>query len=169
VSKPLKGFKPQLAKIKHEHAKRTTQRLPAKPIKKGGRRLNVPPSKYSTAKQSKTIMKKRPSASSRQGYIQAEFDFTGCHGRQTRNDALKTCRVSKRQAAIRSMVANAPNGMTRQEIADALDVPVNHITKPVFDLVVTGELVETAQTRLSRWGKHAAVLVSSSRSENPLF
>jgi hypothetical protein len=114
-------------------------------------------------------MKKRPSASSRQVYKQAEFDFTGCHSRQTRSDALKTCHVSKRQAAIRSMVASAPNGMTRQEIADALEVPVNHITRPVLDLVVTGELVETVQTRLSRWGRHGAVLVSSTRSENPSF
>jgi hypothetical protein len=114
-------------------------------------------------------MKKRPSASSRQVYKQAEFDFTGCHSRQTRSDALKTCHLSKRQAAIRSMVANAPNGMTRQEIADALQVPVNHITRPVLDLVVTGQLMETAQTRLTRWGKHACVLVRTTHPDLPSF
>ena len=112
-------------------------------------------------------MSKRPSKSSPQGYVQAEFDFTGCHSRQTRDNALKTCHVSKRQDSIRSMVANAPNGMTRQEIADALDVPVNHITRPVLDLVVAGQLMETAQTRLTRWGKPACVLVRTTQSDLP--
>jgi len=105
-------------------------------------------------------MKKRRSASSRQDYIQAEFNFTGCHSRQTQRIAVKACGDSTRQTTIRRLVANALNGLTRQEIADALDVPVNHITKPVFDLVVSGDLVESAETRITRWGKRAAVLVS---------
>jgi hypothetical protein len=112
-------------------------------------------------------MKKRRRASSRQGYTQPEFDFTGCHSRQTQSIALKTCSASKRQAAIRQLVANAPNGMTRQELADALDVPVNHITKPVFDLVVSGYLIETAQTRLTRWGKRACVLACTTPTNLP--
>jgi hypothetical protein len=114
-------------------------------------------------------MKKRSRASSRQGYTQPEFDFTGCHSRQTQSIAVKTCIASKRQAAIRQLVANAQNGMTRQEIADALDVPVNHITKPVFDLVVSGDLIETAQTRVTRWGKRAVVLVTSNCTLTPVF
>jgi hypothetical protein len=114
-------------------------------------------------------MNQRPSASSRQGFIQPEFNFTGYHSRQTQRAALQTIGTSKRQESIRKLVANAPNGLTRQEIADALEVPVNHITKPVLDLVVSGDLVETAETRLTRWGKRAVVLVCSHVSTVPGF
>jgi hypothetical protein len=114
-------------------------------------------------------MNQRPSASSRQVFFQPEFAFTGYHSRQTQRASVRTLGASKRQESIRKLVANAPNGLTRQEIADALEVPVNHITKPVLDLVVAGDLVETAETRLTRWGKRAVVLVCSHVSTVPGF
>jgi hypothetical protein len=101
-------------------------------------------------------------------YKQQEFDFTGCHSRRTRDNAFKTCRTSKRQTEILSLFSIAKDGLTRQEIADRLDIPVNHITRPVLDLIVAGELLETNQTRLTRWGKSACVLVRTSPTDLPL-
>jgi hypothetical protein len=101
-------------------------------------------------------------------YKQEEFDFTGCHSRRTRDSSFRTCRTSKRQNEILSLIASAEDGLTRQEIADGLNVPVNHITRPVLDLIIEGELLETNQTRLSRWGKSACVLVRTSTTDLPL-
>jgi hypothetical protein len=100
-------------------------------------------------------------------FRQQEFDFTGCHSRQTRDNAFKTCRTSKRQREILSLFSIAKDGLTRQEIADRLDIPVNHITRAVLDLVIAGELLETNQTRLSRWGKSACVLVRTAPTDLP--
>lgn len=100
-------------------------------------------------------------------YTQQEFDFTGCHSKRTRESSFRTCRTSKRQAEILSLFANAVDGLTRQEIADRLSIPVNHITRAVLDLIVAGELIETSQTRLTRWNKSAVVLVRSTPAELP--
>ena len=100
-------------------------------------------------------------------FRQQEFDFTGCHSRQTRDNAFKTCRTSKRQTEILSLFSIAKDGLTRQEIADRLDIPVNHITRAVLDLIIAGELLETNQTRLSRWGKSACVLVRTAPTDLP--
>ncbi len=100
-------------------------------------------------------------------YKQEEFDFTGCHSRRTRDSSFRTCRTSKRQNEILSLITSAEDGLTRQEIADGLNVPVNHITRAVLDLIVSGYLLETAKTRLTRWGKNAAVLIRSDPAELP--
>jgi hypothetical protein len=101
-------------------------------------------------------------------FKQQEFDFTGCHSRQTRDNAFKTCRTSKRQAEILSLFSIAKDGLIRQEIADRLDIPVNHITRAVLDLLIAGELLETNQTRLTRWGKPACILIRTAPTDLPI-
>lgn len=66
-----------------------------------------------------------------------------------------------RRARILDAVRRAGSaGMTRDELAVALTLPIQSVTSPVRQLLDAGELRELEITRPTRWGHAAAVLVA---------
>lgn len=83
----------------------------------------------------------------------------GQHARKTRREAA----TSKRPPLIEiilNLVRNCgTRGATRDEIAIAIERPVQSVCGPVLVLLNDGAIVETAVCRPTRWGKPAAVVV----------
>jgi hypothetical protein len=91
------------------------------------------------------------------------FD-TGRHARETRANAYAAAmpRRQRRRDAIELHVAGCgARGATRWEIADALAIPYTSVCAPVLDLLTSGRLRETPQTRPTAYGSPAAVIVSA--------
>ncbi|WP_144059498.1 hypothetical protein [Rhodopirellula sallentina] len=87
----------------------------------------------------------------------------GGHAARTRADAAASSlpKSQSRRDAIELHVAGCgADGATRWEIHVALAMPYSSVCSPVHELVVTGRLRETERTRLTAYGKPAAVLVS---------
>ena len=70
---------------------------------------------------------------------------------------------SRRQQIVDHVGRCGGHGATRDEIAEAIGRPVHTITGPVMALVRSGRLVSTPQTRLTRYGFPAVVLVAAKR------
>jgi len=79
-------------------------------------------------------------------------------------DAMRSART--RRDAVELAVASAGrDGMTRHEVADAIGCPVHGLCRAVIDLRESGRIIETERTRLSPYGRPAAVLVSGLLSD----
>lgn len=80
---------------------------------------------------------------------------------QTKRDACRASRsqrISRRQSIL-SMLENAgANGLTREEIANALAVKEGYVSSPVLYLLSTGDACECG-TRVSKAGRLVAVVV----------
>ena len=97
-------------------------------------------------------------------YRQLDLLDHGLHAGQTRAQAARDAlpKQPRRRDAIELHVATCDRyGATRQEIADALQMPIQSVCGPVLALLTEGRLRETDRTRVTRNGKPAAVLVSA--------
>lgn len=66
-----------------------------------------------------------------------------------------------RRARMAAYVASCgPYGATRDDIAAALELPIQSVTGPVRELLDAGEVHETARSRPTRLGAAARVLVA---------
>ena len=89
------------------------------------------------------------------------FDY-GRNAQETQRESyLATIGTrSKRVAEVLNLVANAgDNGLTRNEIAEALKVPTSSCTSAIQKLLKDHVLVETDQRRQSSFGRDNAVVV----------
>ena len=84
---------------------------------------------------------------------------SGIYAQAMRRAALTGKRPPRLVPVTDAVHAAGPRGMTRDEISQAIGVPVYFLTKTVLDLVKDGELVETARIRKTRYGRNAVVLV----------
>jgi hypothetical protein len=88
----------------------------------------------------------------------------GCHAGQTRAESARQAAPhghARRDAMERHIVTAGSHGATRDELAIALDLPVQSITGPVSELLAAGRIKENGRKRPTRYGRPAAVLISS--------
>lgn len=78
-------------------------------------------------------------------------------------DRVREKAGSRRQAVLEA-VRGSRAGLTRDEIAEKLWLPVHAICPRVSELLRAGQLIETKDTRLTRAGCPAAVLMDAARA-----
>lgn len=66
----------------------------------------------------------------------------------------------RRDTVLKFVRGRGIRGATRDEIAEGLSLPVQSVCSPVLALIERGELREKGQTRTTRYGKPAAILVA---------
>lgn len=66
----------------------------------------------------------------------------------------------RRARVLAHIVSQGSMGATRDELSVALDAPVQCLCSAVRQLLDSGDIVETTQTRLTRLGSPAAVLIA---------
>ena len=84
--------------------------------------------------------------------------------RQTRaaaHEAAKPKRKRYRDAIELAVAGSSVRGMTAFEIHVALSIPYSSVQSPVLELIELGRLRRTGETRLTPYGKNAAVIVSA--------
>jgi len=89
------------------------------------------------------------------------FDY-GRHAAETRAIAAAAAidNGPTRREQIAAYVAGCGrNGATRQEIADALALPIQSVCGPVLAMLRSGRLIETDRRRDTKNGKPAAVVI----------
>lgn len=84
---------------------------------------------------------------------------TGVYAKATRRAAMKGARRPRLLEVTDLVHAAGPRGMTRDEISQAMGLPVHVLCGPVLTLLKDGQLVETARLRKTRLGAKATVLV----------
>lgn len=75
-------------------------------------------------------------------------------------EAAATRQPGRRALIVAYIVNCGRRGATRDDIAAALDLPIQCVCGPVRDLLDAGEIHETAETRPTRLGSAARVLVA---------
>lgn len=89
------------------------------------------------------------------------FDF-GATAKKTRRKALASRndsdRCERRNLVLTEIAAAGERGLIRAEVADRLNLDINHITGPVSELLKRQRIYERGDTRLTRFGKPAAIL-----------
>lgn len=88
------------------------------------------------------------------------FDY-GQHAKATRRQAVNAKRQPLIEATLNAVRSCGPRGATRDELAIALDRPVQSVCRPVLDLLRDGSIVEPGDMRKTRYGKFAAVVVDA--------
>jgi len=86
------------------------------------------------------------------------YDY-GQHSKATRRQAATAKRQPLIEIILNFVRSCGPRGATRDEIAIAIDRPVQSVCRPALALLNDGALIETAECRLTQWGKPAAVVV----------
>lgn len=74
----------------------------------------------------------------------------------------------RRARVMEYVAAQGSLGATRDELSVALDAPVQCLCSAVRQLLDSGDIVETKQTRLTRLGSPAAVLIARRGAEGKL-
>ena len=95
---------------------------------------------------------------------QCLFDV-GVHSKATR--AISYANAIEKGASRRARIfefvrSQDAHGGTRQEIADALELPIQSVCGPVLALLRSGRLIETPSRRDTKHGKPAVVIVAAS-------
>ena len=81
------------------------------------------------------------------------------HSRQTRDAALASLDdLSVLKRRIVELLLARPDGLTREEIADEVFRPLSSICGRVAELEKAGLVVSTADTRPTRYGRHATIV-----------
>jgi len=75
--------------------------------------------------------------------------------------SMRTTAPTIHERVRRYIAERGPAGATRQEVAIALDLPINTATPRVRELIQAGAIRETDRTRPTTSGCQAAVLVAS--------
>lgn len=111
------------------------------------------------------LPKRRPSHDAAQSRPrQLDLIDHGLHSAKTRAVAATAASKTKesRRDRIELYVARCgQRGCTRHEISEALSIPYTSIPSAVLALLASGRIRETERTRLTAFGKPAAVLVSA--------
>ena len=88
------------------------------------------------------------------------YDY-GQHARATRSQAATAKRQPLIETVLKLVRSCGTRGATRDEIAIAIERPVQSVCRPVLDLLNDGAIIETAECRPTRWGKLASVVVDA--------
>ena len=94
---------------------------------------------------------------------QLELFDTGANAKETRalaGKASQTGTARRRDAILQFVIRCGWHGATRIEISRGINAEINFVTRPVLDLIESGELVETARRRKTPSGCTAVVLVA---------
>jgi hypothetical protein len=86
----------------------------------------------------------------------------GLNATQTRAIAAAaslTKAPTRRELIADYVHSQGTTGATRQQISDALDLPIQSVCGPVLSMLVSGRLIETDRKRDTSNGKPAAVIV----------
>lgn len=82
----------------------------------------------------------------------------GQHSRATREAALKSKRQPNIERVLMAIRESGERGLTRDEIAMQLGIPVQSVCSPVLSLLRDQAIHETKDLRKTRWGAFATVL-----------
>lgn len=82
---------------------------------------------------------------------------TAKQNRNSNYNAIKP-ELGWRQHQVHELLKSHPNGLTRQEIATHLNLPINSITGRVKELEAMHLIENSGETRLSSYGKSGVVV-----------
>jgi len=88
------------------------------------------------------------------------YDY-GQHSKATRRQAATAKRKPLIEIVLNFVRSCGTRGATRDEIAIAIERPVQSVCSPVLALLNDGAFIETAECRPTQWGKLAAVVVDA--------
>jgi hypothetical protein len=91
------------------------------------------------------------------------LDDYGQHSRATQKAAAKLKRTPNIERVLLAIRDSGARGLTRDEIAMKLAIPVQSVCSPVLSLLRDQAIEETKELRKTRWGAFATVLKEATR------